>query len=235
MIDGLYYFRDINFASVFLRMFLAVICSGIIGIEREYKRRPAGFRTHILICLGACITSLTGQYLSINLHYSTDMSRLGAQVVAGIGFIGAGAIIMTPKNQVRGLTTSAGLWTCAIIGLCFGGGFYEGGILATFLILLSEMVFSKLEYWLTKRMPKKIIYIEYSSDTILDRVFSMLREKRIEIESIQLSRGENTGDYSLRSAVIYLESHSIKVDNAEFDSLFHDFENMDGIETLEII
>ena len=121
--DGL---RDVTTLSVFVRLACALICGGIIGIERSYKRRPAGFRTHILICIGAAITTLTSQYLYLNMHYFTDMARLGAQVVAGIGFIGAGTIIVTKRQRVKGLTTAAGLWTSAIIGLTFGGGFYEG-------------------------------------------------------------------------------------------------------------
>lgn len=124
LFDGL---REVTLASAFVRLTLAVLCGGIIGMERSYKRRPAGFRTHILICIGAAITTLTSQYLYLNMHYFTDMARLGAQVVAGIGFIGAGTIIVTRRQRVKGLTTAAGLWTCAIIGLAFGGGFYEGG------------------------------------------------------------------------------------------------------------
>lgn len=87
MLDPL---REINFYSVAFRMILACICGGIIGIEREYKHRPAGFRTHILICLGASMTTMTSQYLSLVMNYTTDISRLGAQVISGIGFIGAG-------------------------------------------------------------------------------------------------------------------------------------------------
>ena len=102
--------RDVTVLSTTLRMLLAVVCGGLIGLEREYKRRPAGFRTHILICLGAAMTTLTSQFLYLNLHYYTDMARLGAQVVAGIGFIGAGAIIVTRRRRVKGLTT---LWACA--------------------------------------------------------------------------------------------------------------------------
>ena len=94
--DGL---RDVTTLSVFVRLACALICGGIIGIERSYKRRPAGFRTHILICIGAAITTLTSQYLYLNMHYFTDMARLGAQVVAGIGFIGAGTIINQLKSQ----------------------------------------------------------------------------------------------------------------------------------------
>ena len=109
--------RDVTVLSTTLRMLLAVVCGGLIGLEREYKRRPAGFRTHILICLGAAMTTLTSQFLYLNLHYYTDMARLGAQVVAGIGFIGAGAIIVTRRRRVKGLTTADSgrrpLWACA--------------------------------------------------------------------------------------------------------------------------
>ena len=152
--------RDINVLSVSVRMLLAVICGGVIGIEREFKRRPAGFRTHILICLGAAMTTLTSQYLYLYMHYYTDMARLGAQVVAGIGFIGAGAIIVTRRQRVKGLTTAAGLWASAIIGLALGGGFYEGGIFATLLILLAELFFSKLEYRMLENAPEINLYME---------------------------------------------------------------------------
>ena len=104
LFDGL---REVTLASAFVRLTLAVLCGGIIGMERSYKRRPAGFRTHILICIGAAITTLTSQYLYLNMHYFTDMARLGAQVVAGIGFIGAGAI-MVQRHAVHGLTTTSG-------------------------------------------------------------------------------------------------------------------------------
>lgn len=119
--------RDISFASIALRMILAFVCGGLVGIEREFKRRAAGFRTHILICMGAAITTLTSQYLVLEMNYATDMGRLGAQVIAGIGFIGAGSILVTRRQRVKGLTTAAGLWAAAIVGLCFGSGFYEGG------------------------------------------------------------------------------------------------------------
>ena len=148
--DGL---RDVTLASVTTRMLLAVLCGGLIGIERAYKRRPAGFRTHILICLGAAITTLTSQFLYLNLHYYTDMARLGAQVVAGIGFIGAGTIVVTRQHRVKGLTTAAGLWASAIIGLALGGGFYEGALLTTVLVLVAESFLSRLEYRILDHVP----------------------------------------------------------------------------------
>ena len=123
--------REMSFLSVLIRLLLVVLCGGVIGIEREYKRRPAGFRTHILICLGAAMTTLTSQYMYLCMGYFTDMARLGAQVIAGIGFIGAGTIIVTRRQRVKGLTTAAGLWTTAIIGLTLGAGYFEAGLLAS--------------------------------------------------------------------------------------------------------
>ena len=135
--------REVTTVAVLVRLFFAMICGGAIGIEREHKRRTAGFRTHILICLGAAMTTMVSQFLFREMHLYTDIGRLGAQVIAGIGFIGAGTIIVTKRRQVKGLTTAAGLWTCAIIGLCVGAGYYEAAVLATIIILLAEIFFSR--------------------------------------------------------------------------------------------
>ena len=178
--DGL---RDVTLLSITVRMLLAVVCGGIIGIEREYKRRPAGFRTHILICLGAAMTTLTSQYLYLNMHYFTDMARLGAQVVAGIGFIGAGTIIVTRRQRVKGLTTAS-----AIIGLSLGGGFYEGGLFATLLILAAEMFFSKLEYRMLDHAPEINLYMEYSNKACLEEVLRLFRELNLKILNLEITR-----------------------------------------------
>ena len=184
--------RDVTLVSICLRMLLAVVCGGAIGMEREYKRRPAGFRTHILICLGAAMTTLTGQYLFLVEGYYTDMTRLGAQVVAGIGFIGAGTIIVTRRQRVKGLTTAAGLWTAAIVGLCLGGGFYEAGLFSTALILLAELVFSKLEYRVLNHVPEVNLYIEYSHTSCLDAFLALCREHDVKILNVEITRSGGT-------------------------------------------
>ena len=180
--------RDINMVSVSVRMLLAVVCGGVIGMEREYKRRPAGFRTHILICLGAAMTTLTSQYLYLYMHYYTDMARLGAQVVAGIGFIGAGTIIVTRRQRVKGLTTAAGLWTSAIVGLALGGGFYEGAIFATALILLAELLFSKLEYRMLENAPEVNLYVEYTGKPCLESILKLYRERELKVLNLEITR-----------------------------------------------
>lgn len=195
--------RDIDLASVALRMVLSFFCGGLIGLEREFKRRAAGFRTHILICMGAAITTLTSQYLFLELHYATDMGRLGAQVIAGIGFIGAGTILVTRRQRVKGLTTAAGLWAAAIAGLCFGAGFYEGGALAVVLILLAELLFSKIEHSLLYRASELNVYMEYREKDCLDQVIRALHEDRVEILSMEVMRASGE-DPDNTSAVLRL-------------------------------
>ena len=180
--------RDISVISTALRMVLAAVCGGAIGIEREFKRRPAGFRTHILICVGAAMTTLTSQYLSLIMNYYTDMARLGAQVVAGIGFIGAGTIIVTKQQRVKGLTTAAGLWTVAVIGLALGAGFYEGAIAVTVLVLIAELYFSKVEYRLLNSAPEINIYIEYADKASLELLLKCFRDGGIKVLDMEITR-----------------------------------------------
>lgn len=185
--------REITILSVFVKMFVAVLCGGAIGIEREHKRRTAGFRTHILICIGACMTTLISHYLFSYLHLYTDVARLGAGVVAGIGFIGAGTIIVTKRRQVKGLTTAAGLWTCAIIGLAIGAGFFEAGILTTIVILLAEIFFSRFEYWVLDNARNINIYVEYTKNDDLDNVIRVLKGYRVVILDLEITKsGSNS-------------------------------------------
>ena len=203
LFDGL---RDVTIVSVALRMTLAVVCGGIIGIEREYKRRPAGFRTHILICLGAAMTTLTSQYLYLVLGQYTDMARLGAQVVAGIGFIGAGTIIVTRRQRVKGLTTAAGLWAAAIIGLALGGGFYEGGLFATFLILIAELFFSRVEYRMLQNAPEVNLYVEYSDNKTMDTLLQEFREHGLKILNMGIIHSKSNEEHNA-CAIFTLRLH----------------------------
>lgn len=196
--------RDVSLASVALRLVLSFLCGGLIGMERELKRRAAGFRTHILICLGAAVTTLTSQYLYLVLGYPTDMGRMGAQVIAGIGFIGAGTILVTRHQRVKGLTTAAGLWAAAIAGLCFGAGFYEGGVIATVLILLAELLFSKLERSLLYRVSEINLYLEYLNSNCLDQVLSLLQSEGVKIQSMEVMRTSGEGNDGNTSAILSL-------------------------------
>ncbi len=228
MVPWLDFLRDLTPASVTARMLLAVFCGGLIGIEREHRRRPAGFRTHILICLGAAMTTLTSQYLFLNMSYYTDIARLGAQVIAGIGFIGAGAIIVTRRRRVKGLTTAAGLWACAIIGLACGAGFYEGALIATFLILLAEIVFSKLEYWMLRNSPEVNLYMEYAQGHSLDGVINRIRDSNIKITDLEITRDSESEGHSA-CAIFTLQVGK----RSHCKQLLVDVMKMDGILTVE--
>lgn len=180
--------RDLTTGAVVLRMLLAAAAGGAIGLEREFRRRPAGFRTHILICLGACITTMTSQYLLLEMHYYTDITRLGAQVVAGIGFVGAGAIVVTRSRQIKGLTTAAGLWVSAIIGLSLGAGFYEGGIYAMLLVLGAELVLTRFEYRTLRNSSRLNLYVEYETRPQLDGVLMLLEREHIKASRLEITR-----------------------------------------------
>ena len=189
------FLRELTLLSVTVRMVLASLCGGLIGVEREYKRRPAGFRTHILICLGAAMTTLTSQYLCM-VHYYTDAARLGAQVIAGVGFIGAGTIIVTRRQRVKGLTTAAGLWAAAIVGLAIGAGFYEGGLFATALILLAELLFSKLEYHILHNAPEANLYLEYADRDCLDRVLQVFQDRGVKVLDMEITRSDGSEQHN---------------------------------------
>jgi putative Mg2+ transporter-C (MgtC) family protein len=201
--------RQFNEASVVLRFVLAVICGGLIGIEREHKHRPAGFRTHILVCLGAAATTLTGQYLLtlsdlMNLPVSSDPARLGAQVISGIGFIGAGTIIVTRRREVKGLTTAAGLWTSAIIGLAIGVGYYEVAVYATFLILITEILLSRLDWFLLSHAKNINIYVEYTEVDNLTEIMSEIKRREISITDVEVAKARGETEHRI-SAIITLQ------------------------------
>jgi len=135
--------KDLNSCSVIVRLLLSLILGGFIGFERGHHGRAAGLRTHILVCLGATMASLVGLYSAKILGFNSDPLRVGAQVVSGIGFLGVGTIMIKDHSRVTGLTTAAGLWTTACIGLAVGMGFYLAAIIgfAIVIITFSLLVF----------------------------------------------------------------------------------------------
>ena len=178
--------RDLSNINTVIRLLFAFVCGGAIGMERSAKNRAAGLRTHILVCLAACAASMTGVYLYLNLHLPTDISRLGAQIVSGLGFIGAGTIFVTKKPTVKWLTTAAGLWTSGVIGLAIGGGFFEGALAVTAFVLITEVFF----YRITMNLRRPSIFalrICYSDKDALDQVMRYCKDKRIVILQLQVT------------------------------------------------
>lgn len=179
--------RELSFASMLLRVALALLIGGIIGFERGIKNQPAGFRTYMLVCLGAALVMMTNQYISIRFGLG-DPSRLGAQVVSGIGFLGAGTIIVTGNNKVRGLTTAAGLWSSACIGLALGIGFYEGAVVAGLAILLIMTVFQKLDLKMQEHSKFLRVYLNFISNDALNEFIELCKGIEIKMIDMQVSK-----------------------------------------------
>jgi len=156
---------------VLIRLSVAMLVGILIGSERERHGRAAGMRTHILVCLGATLTSLIGVYTVEHLQVATDITRLSAQVISGIGFLGAGMIILKNNNVVTGLTTAAGVWTTGIIGIAIGFGFYIGALACTVLFLAAIMLFTRFE---RRKKRVGVLYLElddmYRLNETLNRI-----------------------------------------------------------------
>ncbi len=141
---------------VTFRSFLAVIIGLLIGLERARHGRAAGMRTHVLVCLGSAITAMTGIYIN-EITGSGDVMRLAAQVISGVGFLGAGMIILKNDNMIMGLTTAAGVWATATVGIAIGYGFYSGALIGTFFFLVALILFAKLE---RRKKNTLVVYVE---------------------------------------------------------------------------
>ena len=168
------YLRDYNIISVAVRLTLSVILGGLIGMERGRRGRAAGLRTHILVCLGAAMASLLGVFATKELELSSDASRIAAQVISGIGFLGAGTIVIKGRFRVSGLTTAAGLWATAAIGLALGYAFFEGALIAAFLTVVTITILSHFEARIYRKTARASIYIELSNVTAVNATSTML-------------------------------------------------------------
>jgi len=215
--------REVTSISVLLRIFSAVLIGGVIGIDRGRKKRPAGLRTYMLVCVGSCLIMLTNQYIFQN-SGTGDPVRTGAQVVSGIGFLGAGSIIVTKRNQIRGLTTAAGLWTSAGIGLSLGIGFYEAALVSGIAIFF---VLSVLQSWDNKmhhRSKMMELYIEYSEKAGLGTLIRSLRELDAEIESIQM-QNEGSKEDNVRELIVARRLHK----KGNHSPLLREIQTIEGV------
>ncbi len=219
--------RNFTAVSVVFRLVLAFLCGTVIGLERSYHNKPAGFRTHTLVCLAACIASLTGLYLYLVAELPTDMSRIGAQVITGLSFIGAGTIVVTRSNTVKGLTTAAGMWTAGIIGLCIGAGFYEGGILATLMVLFVETAMNGIRKKIHHAKDFRIAVSYYHREN-LDQVIRFCKNSGLAITNLKIT-GSSVGDTPMYSALIALKETS----DIDHVVLMKKINNMEGVISAE--
>ncbi len=195
---------EINTVSVTVRLVLSVVLGGCIGIERGRKGRPAGFRTHMLVCLGSALAMMTNQYV-FQMFHTSDLVRLGAQVISGIGFLGAGTIIVTGRHQVRGLTTAAGLWATACMGLAIGIGFYSAAILSAVAILFVSSILHQLDEYVLSKSKVMEVYVEFSQIGHVSGFIEAMREENIRVAEIEMTKVSAASDSAV-AAVMTLRS-----------------------------
>ncbi|MDU5108835.1 MAG: MgtC/SapB family protein [Clostridium sp.] len=176
---------EINMISTFFRLLLALICGGILGIERGKKNRPAGFRTYMLVCVASAMVMITNQYIA-DIYSTGDPSRMGAQVISGIGFLGAGTIIVTGRNKVTGLTTAAGLWASACIGLTIGVGFYSGAIIGCVMIYIAMALLHGVDNRITLLTKEVTVYIEFASIKNLSAFLQYVKHHNMKVVELEL-------------------------------------------------
>lgn len=220
-------YRELTLVSVILRILLAFGLGAAIGTERELNKKSAGLKTHTLICIGAAMTTMTSQFLVFNLHMNTDIARLGAQVVAGVGFIGAGIIYISRGRRVKGLTTAAGIWLCAVIGLAVGVGYYEAAICAAVLEVFIEWGIGHIEKKHFRGSMTETIFIEYVDEAALARVKSYFNDLDIKVINTKVAEGSHHREHF---EVEYEISLQRKVRLADVIS---DIGVMDGIISVE--
>ena len=221
------YLRPVTYLAVALRIFMAAVLGGLMGLERGLKNRAAGLRTYMLVCIGACMIMLTNHFI----YQSTgvgDPVRMGAQVISGIGFLGAGTIIVTRRSQVKGLTTAAGLWTAAGVGLALGIGFYEAALVGAFVVLVVMTLMQYMDNKMRRKTKSFEIYVELSAKATLGDLLRQIREMEIDIRDVQKQTGTDV-DGNIRAYTATLESKK----RTEHNLILEKIVTIDGVIYIE--
>ncbi|SHK09808.1 putative Mg2+ transporter-C (MgtC) family protein [Geosporobacter subterraneus DSM 17957] len=219
----------LSLTDIMMRLGLSCLLGGLIGMERESINRPAGFRTHILVCIGSTLIMLSGIFLFYEFidYTNMDPARLGAQVVSGIGFLGAGTIIRD-GSSVKGLTTAASLWAVAGIGIATGAGFYIGAIAATGFILMILIIFSKFERYLNKKNNGAIIRVTIiNRPGQLGKITTELGNHNVSITNISMNPADE--QHVIVELTLILPRRLSKVD------LMDHLSELDTVQSVEIL
>ena len=188
--------RELTIYSIIFRLLLSMLLGGIIGYERGLKNRAAGLRTYLLVCIGSCIIMMANQYV-YQIYKTGDPVRMAAQVISGIGFLGAGTIIVTNKNQIKGLTTAAGLWASASLGLAIGIGGYEIAIAGGTSIFLILTIFNHWDARIHDRRKILFCYIELMKGTSFSEFAKMVKMHDIEMSNVQFQNNQAREDVAI--------------------------------------
>ena len=203
--------RILTEGAIVVRILISLAFGAILGLDRGLKSRPAGLRTYILVCVGSCIVMMTNQYV-YQVFDTGDPVRMSAQVVSGIGFLGAGTIIVTRRNQIRGLTTAAGLWASACVGLAIGIGLYEIALVGGLAVVI---VLTSLGHWdlfIRRRARDVDVYIEIPVSFSFAVFLEKLRGQGLGISNLQFTGGE--GSASDRLGFVCTLSCAQRMDHA---------------------
>lgn len=192
---------DITIWSVIVRLLLPFIFAGTIGLERAAKKHAAGLRTYILVCLGASAVTMANQFIMIS-GADTDAARLGLGVVQGVGFLGAGTILVTSRNQIKGLTTAAGLWAVACLGICIGCGFYSAAFIMYFVILLVLLFLPHIEKSFTDKKGIIEMHVEFDSRSSLKTFVNCVREEQFSVISVEHNPAYSNSGLSVYTIVV---------------------------------
>jgi putative Mg2+ transporter-C (MgtC) family protein len=212
------------YLGLIFKLILACILGGIVGYEREHTNRPAGFRTHILVCVGAALVMVTSEYIFRVYHgqANVDPARLGAQVISGIGFLGAGTIIREGFN-VKGLTTAASLWAVSCVGIAAGIGFYEGAIVATILIYVTLIMLKKMEDSFSKKSIYKVVYIQsIDKPGQIGEIISAFNNNNIPLKRVEFINEDNDKN-------IYIKVMAKFPVRLSSSNVLNDLHNIEGI------
>lgn len=213
--------------SVFLRLGLATLAGFLVGFEREAKNKGAGIKTHVLVCVGSALCIVVGQYIYNQNGGGADITRIGSSVVSGVGFLGVGTIIITGNREVRGLTTAAGLWACACIGLAAGAGFLMGVIFALFYVLFTLIVLRHFDKALYKLSKEFDLYVEIDENHNIKHLLHEMRRMDIEYSNVQLSKSNAPGD----GPIVMLSAKTDKI--AQKEDVLDALRDLDYVRYLE--
>lgn len=217
---------DFTITSIALRLLLSCVLGGIIGIEREQKRHSAGFRTFTLVCLGSTLATIANIYLYEGTG-SADTSRIAAGVVSGIGFLGVGTIIITPKHRVKGLTTAAALWATGCLGIALGAGMILTSIFSFAIIMITMSILQHLSTYIGAHNRIITLYVEVKEENALDNFLSYIKEKEYTILTLEKSKTELSKGHFSVSLEIDLGKHTQHID------VIHEMGKVDGVFYIE--
>lgn len=217
--------------AVLFRLVFAAFCGGLIGLERGLKGRPAGVKTFSLVCIGATLSMVTNEYISVYISGgSGDAARMAAQVISGIGFLGAGTIMVTGANQIRGLTTAAALWVTAALGITIGSGFYFGAIASTSIVYIFSGLFTLFDKFITGRSRYMKLCVEGVNENFMIRLLEYFSEVGIHVKNVS-RRSENKWYKKDVCAIIEVDFGK----RQEHEHILRDIERMEGLRFVEEI